>query len=340
MIKRYSVFLFVVVVFSCCKKKEIGPQLLSQVVNTETFYDVLIGCEGNFGTANGSLSAYSSNSNELVNNFFYQINNFPLGDVVQAIELIDNDVFIVVNNSSKIERIDSATFLSVSTINGFNSPREIKKVADGLAYVTDLYSNSIQVVDLADNNIIDNIPVSAWTEGILVNNGFAYVSSPGANLIYKIDVTIHQLVDSISTGNSPSNIVLDKNNDLWVACSGSWGASNGTLERISLSSFSTDQVIQLNASVSELCINSELDFLYWLSDGVYKMDVDQFSYSKIIEENTGNFYGLGVHPDSEDVYVTDAVDYVQSGRVFKYSGDGFILDSLLVGIIPQAIFFK
>tara|TARA_B110000438_G_C15806846_1_gene647792 strand:- start:607 stop:1620 length:1014 start_codon:yes stop_codon:yes gene_type:complete len=336
--KKIILFVSILSVFSC--RKEVGPQSNNNTNNTEVYYDVLIGCEGNFGTGNGSLSAYSSSSNDLVNNYFDQINNYPLGDVVQSVEAIGGNLYIVVNNSGKIEVVDSASYISQGTITGFISPREIRKVDNGIAYVTDLYSNSIQVVDLVDNTIVSSIGVSGWTESILVNNGFAYVSSPGSNLIYKIDVTSHLLVDSINTGFSPLNLVLDKNNDLWVACSGNWGANDGTLERINLNTFLADQVVQLNASASELCINGDLNLLYWLSGGVYQMDVEQSSSSELIAASSGYFYGLGVHPVSGEVYVADAMDFVQAGKLFRYNNIGEVLDSATIGINPNAIFFK
>ena len=52
---------------------------------------------------------------------------------------------VVVNNSGKVEVVDSSDLLSKSTITGFQSPREINQINTDFAYVTDLYSNSIQL---------------------------------------------------------------------------------------------------------------------------------------------------------------------------------------------------
>ncbi len=337
--KKILLILVVTSFFSC--RKDVGPQTNNNSSETEAFYDVLIACEGNFGTGNGSLSLYSSSSNEGLNNYFDQQNNYPLGDVVQSIASIDENLYIVVNNSGKIEIIDSANFISQGVITGFTSPREIVKIGNDNAYVTDLYSSSIQVVDLNTKNITSNIVVSGWTEAVLVQNNYAYVSCPGASLIYKIDVSTHELVDSISTAASPLDLVLDKNNKMWVICSGNWGANDGTLERIDLSTFVTEQVIQLNSSASELCINNDLDKLYWLANGVNNLDVDQTSViNSIVNSGSGYFYGLGVHPNSNDIYISDAIDFVQAGKLFRFNSQGDALDSTTLGINPHAIFFK
>ena len=54
---------------------------------------------------------------------FFQTNGTPLGDVVQSITQFNNNAYVVVNNSNKIEVIDITNFSSIATITGFTSPR-------------------------------------------------------------------------------------------------------------------------------------------------------------------------------------------------------------------------
>ena len=328
-------------IFVSCKKKEIGPQNINDSNQDEYFFDVVIGCEGNFGFANGSVSVYNRSNFQLVNNYFDQINNFVLGDVVQFIEEINGEIFIVVNNSGKVEVVDSSDLLSKSTITGFQSPREINQINTDFAYVTDLYSNSIQLVDLHNKSIVSSIEVSGWTESILVEDTFAYVTCPDHDLVYKINTNNHLIADSLVVGDNPMNIVLDKNNQLWVLCAGSWGMNNGSLERIEITNFSHQETISLLASPSNLCKDSNGENLFWLDNGVQKMNVDQSGViNEEVSSNGKNFYGLSIHDLSGEIFVTDAVDYVQSGWVYRYSSSGALLDSINTGIIPQALFFK
>ena len=337
--RKILVFFVITSFFSC--RKDVGPQTNNNSSESGIFHDVLIGCEGVFGTGNGSLSLYSSSLKEVANNYFDQQNNYPLGDVVQSITTINQNLYIVVNNSGKIEIIDSSSFLTQGVITGFTSPREMAKIEVDKAYVTDLYSNSIQVVDLNNKSIIGNIAVSGWTEAIIVQNNYAYVSCPGSSLIYKIDVSTHELVDSVATSYSPLDIVIDKNNSLWVVCSGNWGLNDGTLEKINLNTFTNEQVIQLNSYPSELCVNHDLSQLYWLADGVKELNVDQTAtINSIISSGAGYFYGLGIHPNSNDIYITDAIDFVQAGKLYRYNNLGAVLDSATLGINPHSLFFK
>ena len=97
-----------------CKKKNVGPTH-SSPANIDQ-YNILVGCEGNFGMGNGSVSAYDMVNNQVTNNYFYQVNGYTLGDVVQSIEKINGNIYIVVNNSGKIEVIDTANFETQSVI--------------------------------------------------------------------------------------------------------------------------------------------------------------------------------------------------------------------------------
>ena len=51
-------------------------------------------------------------------------------------------------------------------------------------------------------------------------------------------------------------------------------------------------------------------------------------------------YGISVDPYSGDIYVADAVDYSQSGVVYRYSPDGELADQFRVGINPNGFAFK
>jgi hypothetical protein len=61
--------------------------------------------------------------------------------------------------------------------------------------------------------------------------------------------------------------------------------------------------------------------------------------SSIINQNGALFYGLGISP-THDIYISDAVDYVQSGIIYRYDSTASLKDQFSVGIIPQVFWFK
>ena len=52
------------------------------------------------------------------------------------------------------------------------------------------------------------------------------------------------------------------------------------------------------------------------------------------------YYGLTVSPYNGDVYVADAIDYVQMGKIYRYSAVGDSIDEFYAGIIPGAFAWK
>ena len=53
-----------------------------------------------------------------------------------------------------------------------------------------------------------------------------------------------------------------------------------------------------------------------------------------------NFYKMGVNPDNNEIFVTDAVVYVQKGKIIRYSNEGALISEMQADIIPGYITFK
>ena len=72
------------------------------------------------------------------------------------------------------------------------------------------------------------------------------------------------------------------------------------------------------------------------------MDVtaDRVPVRPFLPYNGTLYYGLTICPRTGDVYIADAIDYVQQGMVYRYSKDRELLDSFYVGIIPGAFCWK
>ena len=93
---------------------------------------------------------------------------------------------------------------------------------------------------------------------------------------------------------------------------------------------------------SEVQLNGSKDKIYWLNDDVWEMDVnaDRVPVRPFLPYNGTLYYGLTICPHTGDVYVADAIDYVQQGKVYRYSKDRVLLDEFYVGIIPGAFCWK
>lgn len=343
--KLYFVFtLLILAVVSC--RKDTPPVLPQEQGNITTGKRLLICNEGGFGYNNAGISVYDPTSNTTAINAYAAANsNQNLGDVLQSVTKFNGKYYLVVNNSGKVVVCDK-NFTRLSTINGFISPRFIQVVSNNKAYVSNLklpnnpnQTNYIQVLDLTTNTISKSIRLDGWTEQMVQSYGKVYVTNENKKYVYVIN-SLTDNIDSIYVGATNSCIVKDANEKIWVSCNAD--ATNNVsakLIRINPIIDSVEAAVSLQTtqnSIGRLCINGAGTTLYYLMNDVYKMNINAISCptTGIISQGTRIFYGLGIDPDDETIYISDAVDYNSNGKLYRYQANTNYVGTYTVGIIP------
>jgi len=354
MISRY-ILLFITVLIGCisCKKNdEIGLQQSDMDSNTagesinKYCCGVFIINEGNFQWGNASISFYNPATNTVENNIFQNVNNRPLGDVAQSMTIYNGRGYIVVDNSEKIEVVDANTFKYLGVIENLVAPRYLLVVNPYKAYITDLYADYISVVDIKTFKETKQIPITGWSEQMVLVNEKVFVTNIDSSKVYVINANTDSVITSIPVAKGPNSIQLDINNDIWVLCSGGYNVENPALIKIDPSTYTIKQTLtfpDISDSPGKLNINGNLDTLYYLNNHVYRMSIDDAGIPSIefVSGTDRLFYGLGVDSKSGTVYAADAIDYVQQGIVYSYNAkDGAVIDSFKVGIIPGEFGFN
>jgi hypothetical protein len=70
------------------------------------------------------------------------------------------------------------------------------------------------------------------------------------------------------------------------------------------------------------------------------IDADHLPSEIFIPHNEYIFYKMGVNPFNDEIFVTDAVDYIQKGNILRYSKDGALVSEMQADIIPGGLCFK
>ncbi len=310
--------------------------------------------EGNFGSGNGSLSFLDFDSLKILNDIFYSANNRPLGDVPFSMNFFEDEIWLVVNNSAKIEVIAGNDLSSKAIISGFTSPRFLLQIDNEQAYLSDFYSPEIAMINLKTRQTVGKIPIGRSSEQLVLAGGKVFAAFwsnfgfPGIenNMLMVIDPETNSLSDSVFVGKEPNSMVVDAAGKLWVLCSGGFLAEeNPTLRRINPHSLETEIVLtfsDIQTSPSSLCINGTGDTLFYLNQGVYRMPTsgNALPESPFIGQNGRLFYTLGVDPRTSDILVSDAIDYQQRGMVFHYTSKGELKGTYNAGIIPGRFVFN
>lgn len=328
---------------------------------TCTSQGVFIVNEGNFMYGNASLSYYDPSKKEILNNVFFETNALPLGDVAQSIAIRDSLAYIVLNNSGRVYVMNIHTFEKAGKITGLTSPRYMHFVNDRKAYITDLYARSITVVNPQTQEITGTInvnnPESAFyqhsTEQMVQYGSWVFINCWSFdNHILVIDTHTDQWVETLEVPIQPNSMVLDKNHKLWVLTDGGYagnpfGHEAPALICIDAETRETERIFHfdLHDSPRSLTLNAKGDTLYFINQHVWRYAIEtepnpvRIITSPYASHHTGGFYGLGVDPNTSEIYVGDAIDFVQNGMVYRFSPDATPIDTVLVGIGPGAFGF-
>ena len=315
--------------------------------------------EGNFQFSNASLTFYDPEADTVANNLFYKVNNAPLGDVAQSMTLVDGKLYIVVNNSNYIYKVDANTMLCDTTkpfkLTDFYSPREMHFVAANKAYVTDLMGTTLWIVNPQEMTHAGSIEMGKSTEKMVQIGNELYVSNwsnyyvPGMakNTVQVVDVNNDVKVAELQVGKEPNCMAVDRYGHVWVLCEGAtWevDGENPSLWEIDPMLKTATQRYEFDGTAMILKTNASGSALYVVyNNEVRRFDIDASALSEsfcITAPEGGTFYNLAVDPKNGDLYVTDAKNYMMNGTVYRYSDDGVLLSSFEAGIIPNAMLFK
>jgi hypothetical protein len=343
-LKQYIyILIFLTVGFSSCDDKPKPDYDL--VIPPPVKGSVWIVNEGNFQSGNASLTILDIGENKLYQNAFEQTNGRKLGDVFQSVNMFNNHAYLIINNSQKIEVVQSGNYRSTATISGFTSPRYILQLDANRALVSEYYANAIRVVDLTNNVIIHSIPLTGlFDEMVLVKNK-VYISNAKGRNVYVLDAGNLSIIDTVFTANNSTSLQVDSAQHVWVLCNGNPDKGElPALQRINTIVDTVDRSFNLGmseTSVTRLSINTKRNRLYWLSNHVYSFGIsDQSVSTKPFVRSAGqHFYGLGVNPYDNQIYVSDAKDYVQASTIYRYSSYGTYLGEFKAGIIAGDFYF-
>jgi DNA-binding beta-propeller fold protein YncE len=173
------------------------------------------------------------------------------------------------------------------------------------------------------------------------------------NMILVIDSETDRVVDSIEVLKQPNSMVRDKYNNLWVLTDGGYPGSPYGYEEPGLLKIEagsrTARVVHRFAEgemPGALRINGGGDTLYYINSNIYRCAIADGSEPELFVSSPqggagpGWFYGLDVDRVSSEVYVSDAVDFVQRGMVYRFTPGGVPVDTFQAGISPGSFCFK
>jgi hypothetical protein len=319
---------------------------------------ILILNQGNFGQNNSTISYLSNDFETFQASAFNAVNpTLALGDTAQDLGFYEENAFVVLNNSDKIEIINRYTLASVATISeGLNNPRFIA-FSNSKIFVTNWSDGMnpnddfVAVYSLADFSWLTSIPVVEGPERIVAHDSKLYVAHKGGfnfnNQISVLNAASNQVQTTLQVGDVPESMVVH-NQLLYVLSSGlpAWSGTEtaGNLKVINLSNLTENATFTFatNEHPNHLKIaNNQL--FYTLDAEVFatQLNFNALPTTSLIEMNPQGVYGIyGFEVHNNQIFVADAADFNSNGKIYVYNLTGQLLHERTVGVIPTGFYFN
>jgi DNA-binding beta-propeller fold protein YncE len=370
---NFSLLLFVFVFLVSCRTDEYivreEQENLAQPENTAIKGFYLLN-EGNMGTNKATLDFFDYTTGIYRRNIYGEINPTvvkELGDVGNDIQIYGSKMYAVINVSNKIEVLDAKTAKRIKTIQLENCRyvtfKNGKAYASSYAGPVSLDPNAplgkVAEIDTVSLSIQRTVTVGYQPEEMEIIGNQLFVANSGGykfpnydRTVSVVDLTTFKEIKKIDVAINLHHVKKDNYGDLYVT-------SRGDYYNIPSSLYLVDPVTGIvkkdfHIGVSEMTIVN--DKLYYYGNefnynthaykktfGIIDVKTEQIISNKIIDQEYVDAiktpYGIAVNPITEDIYLTDARNYVSTGYVYCFDRNGHFKWKTEGGNIPAHFTF-
>ena len=352
MIKVKHVFFILLLLLTAASCREddtiIYPDIhdISEVTHTNIAGMYVLN-EGNMGSNKATLDYLDLDSGKYFRNIFPSRNpNLvkELGDVGNDIKIYGNQLWIVINQSNKVEVADAQTAVSRGHIDipncrylSFNGKYAYVSSYVGKIGEADVIG-AVYKVDTATLKIEGKCLVGYQPEEMVVQDGKIYVANSGGyrgmnkalgydRTVSVIDINSFKVVNTIDVAPNLFRIRNDKYGKLYVSSQGNRNDIDPNIYVID-----NEKVVDaLNIPSMTFDIHGDSLVCFSKVKGETNFKVVDIRTNKVINNNFITFptdypietpYALTIHPITGDIYVMDATNYVSSGKLYCFDRNG------------------
>ena len=325
--------------------------------------------EANMGSNKATIDYFDSETGSYFRNIYPSLNpnaTMYLGDVGNDIQIYGNKLYAVINCSHYIEVMNLETARHESSLTVTNC-RYIT-FDKGYAYVSS-YNGPVQVgdksslgtvvkVDTTSMSIVASCPVGYQPEEMVIRDNKLYVANSGGyrvpdydNTVSIIDLNTFKEIKKITVGINLHRMELDSQGNIYVSSRGDYLHASSKIYIID----KNDAVSKvLDIPCSNMTASGDSIYLYsteWshltgestITYGIINTQTQDIVTRNFISDGTDKFitipYGLAIHPETKEIFVTDAKDYVSPGTLYCFTPDGKKKWEVITGDIPAHMVF-
>ena len=294
-----------------------------------------------------------------------------LGDVGNDIGIYGSKLYVVVNCSHKVEVMDARSGLRLGQIDIPNC-RYIR-FHRGKAYVSSYVGpvlidanapkGAVYQVDTLSLSVTAKVTVGYQPEEMEIVDDYMYVANSGGYRAPNYDntVSVIQMIDFKQVQQIPVGINLhrlkkDRYDKIWVSSRGDYQSRPSRLYVMEKKRGYNQMIVTdtLDLACSNMAFFGDSLYYYateWnnytasnsISYGIIDIKTKKVMSESFITDGTEKEitipYGIAIHPETGDIFVTDAKNYVSSGTLYCFDRKGRKKWSVRTGDIPAHITF-
>jgi hypothetical protein len=323
--------------------------------------------EGNFNANKATLDYVDYTTGQFRKNVYNQVNpevTKGLGDVGNDMAVYGSKLYVVVNNSNKVEVLNAKTGKRIAQIDLLNC-RYItfsKNKAYVSAYLSAIGNANapngiIAEIDTASLQIERRVTVGRQPEEMAIIDNNLYVANSGGYSPPNYERTVS--VVNLSTFNETrridvainlNQIKADRYGDLYITSRGDYLSIPPKLYVVNAQSGQIKKVIDIPARTIVL----DDDQLYIISTNsgnarqkynyqILNVNTETLLVQPFVTDGTDlsitQPYGLAVNPVTKEVLLTDARDYVTPGTLYCFDNSGKKKWQVTTGDVPAHFAF-
>ena len=375
----FRLFIFLLGMLSVYSCRNDDDEIIQSVVTKVTPSDSVLGPvkgffllnEGNMGNNKASLDYFDYATGEYHKNIFPERNPDvvkELGDVGNDIQIYGSKLYAVINCSHLIEVMDVNTAKEISKITVTNCRYIVFK--DGYAHVSS-YAGPVLIdpnarlgevvkIDTATLQVVGSCTVGYQPEEMVIAGNKLYVANSGGyrvpnydNTVSVIDLETFKEVKKITVAINLHRMRIDRNGLIYVTSRGDYYNVHSNTYVINTLNDMVESTLNFPASELYLCGDSLYSYSteyskitgkWTINYTIYDTKVRRVVSRNFIKDGTDKLivtpYALAVNPETGEILVGDAGDYVTPGTLYCFTPDGKKKWSVQTGDIPAHIVFS
>ena len=321
--------------------------------------------EGNMGSNKATLDYYDYETGVYTKNIFAERNPGvvkELGDVGNDLQIYGNKLYAVINCSHFVEVMDVTTARHIAQVSIPNCRymtfkgqyAYISSYAGPVAIDPNARLGYVAKVDTATFEVVDTCVVGHQPEELKIVGDKLYVANSGGyrvpdydRTLSVIDLNTFEEVKQIDVAINLHRMEVDRYGRLYVTSRGDHKQASSNTYVVDTE---TDEVVQdLQLPNSEMVMDGDSLYIYSydyrrksMTTAIFDVVRQEVVSNQLVDAAALNIevpYGIAVNPETKELFITDAKDYVTPGRLYSFDRNHRYQWAVTTGDIPAHFAF-